>query len=165
MNEWQSMMMVKIWMTTMTLKAKEDHLVVSILVLHMLRHKSHRVDRLLKMRLLETKFLYLWSDESFDTCTPIALPVLVRSPGSHCRTWKCYINYINSDISVLLLEKFDWRIQLDASPESSTIELFFRKGKPVTLRLLLELDEHSIEEQWYNNHNGGSWQFQFFGKR
>ena len=149
MNEWQSMMMVKIWMTTMTLKAKEDHLVVSILVLHMLRHKSHRVDRLLKMRLLETKFLYLWSDESFDTCTPIALPVLVRSPGSHCRTWKCYINYINSDISVLLLEKFDWRIQLDASPESSTIELFFRKGKPVTLRLLLEFVEPSIAEQWY----------------
>ena len=53
------MQVVKIWMTTMTLKAKEGHLVVSILVLHMLGHKSHRVDRLLKMRLLETKIIFV----------------------------------------------------------------------------------------------------------
>ena len=52
-------MVVKIWMTTLTLKAKKVHLVVSILVLHMLRHKSHRVDRLLKMRLLETKIIFV----------------------------------------------------------------------------------------------------------
>merc|ERR1719150_2037590 len=81
------MMMVKIRMTKMTLKANEDHLVVSILVLNMLRHKSHRVDRLLKMRLL---FLY---------GVPKATVV----------------------------------------PESSTIELFFRKGKPVTVKLKREL--------------------------
>ena len=71
-------------MTTLTLKAKKVHLVVSILVLHMLRHKSHRVDRLLKMRLLETKYLLI--DESFDTFTQLALPVLVRNPESHCHT-------------------------------------------------------------------------------
>ena len=59
----------------------------------------------------------------------------------------CDIDYINSDFSDLLLEKIYCRIKVDKSPESSTIELFFRKGKPVTLRLLLEFVEPSIEEQ------------------
>ena len=61
----------------------------------------------------------------------------------------CDINYIDSDISDLLPDKFDSRKKLDKSPESSTIELFFRKGKPVTLRLLLELFEPPIADRWY----------------
>ena len=145
MNEWQSMMVVKIWMTTMTLKAKEDHLVVSILVLYMLRHKSHRVDRLLKMRLLETKFIYfmewwvLWYFHSnCFTCSCTES----RKPLSYLVKWYWlhWLGYLKN----LTAEK-----KLYTSPESSTIELFFRKGKPVTLRLLLELVKPSIAEQWY----------------
>ena len=50
-------------------------------------------------------------------------------------------------IRICCWTKFYCRIKVDKSPESSTIELFFRKGKPVTLRLLLEFVEPSIAEQ------------------